>query len=81
MGYLAHTWYKSIRVVELQFNLAYYQQEVKRQQTLEDIQQQLQIIKAADREFKELTKGKYKHLIKLNNKGEESEGTEELNCV
>jgi hypothetical protein len=41
----------------------------------------LQIIEAADREFKELTEGKYEHLIKLNNEGEELEGTEELNCV
>jgi hypothetical protein len=81
MGYLAHTWYENIGVAELRFNLAYYRQEVRRQQTIEDIQQQLQMIEEAEKEFKELTKGKYEHLMKPNDEGEESEDTEELDCV
>jgi len=93
MGYLAHTWYENLKVAELRFNLAYYRQEVKRQVTLKDIQQQLKMIEKADQEFKELTQGKYEHLIKADNdysncnskdcKQHErsSEDTDEVECI
>ena len=83
MGYLAHDWYESLGVVELRFNLANYRLEVRREETLKDIQQQLRMIEEADKEFRELTEGRYEHLMKKTSpEGDnKTETTEELDCV
>jgi hypothetical protein len=83
MGYLVHSWYETLGIAELRFNLAYYRSQQKDQETAKAIRQSMQIIEEANQEFRELTKGKYDHLMKSSNdeEDEESEDTDELDCV
>ena len=80
-GYLAYMWYKALGVVELQFNLANYWLEVRQEETLKDIKQNLKMINNWEIEFWELTQGKYKHLKKIRSDKDRLETTEELDCI
>jgi hypothetical protein len=82
-GYLTHSWYENLGVAELRFNLAYYKSQQKDQETAEAIRESMRVIEEANQEFKELTKGKYNHLMKSDNgdKDNESEDTNELDCI
>ncbi|KAG7419477.1 hypothetical protein Forpe1208_v003480 [Fusarium oxysporum f. sp. rapae] len=76
-GYLAYLWYENLGVVELRFHIAYYREIKKNQDHRQEVQQMIQEITEAEKEYQERMKdGRYDHLRKkpsLNDTSSEDE--------
>jgi hypothetical protein len=78
-GYSVYLWYDYLGVAELRFNMALYRKTHKVNELTQGIKENMKIIEDAEKEFDEITQGRYEHLRKAPSVDDtSSENTEEL---
>lgn len=80
-GYMVDHWYENLGVAELRFNMTLYRREHRINELTQGIKENMKIIEDAEKEFEEITRGRYEHLRKEPSIDDtSSESTEELQC-